>query len=331
MSKNIFCGSVRMVYAIIYTLFLVRDLVFVLHPAAQLGLTQGFGLTIGSDFYLVLDNRARHNYYRSIVPQNLNYTHGQFMITNASNASMTINGVLGVGHVGSNLPDHTVKSKAFTLHLVSGLFLFLVRLYSRSKLALVATTTTLVEFILPGSDILDLLFPLELAILEKSAIAYHGRLFLLCLCCQSCCSSCFTWENRHRLCCWCLRDRISWECLLSSGWWNGFYLYGHRGLIPRTRKCLWRSCSCRAYYQPIQSGIAQGGGVTQTYHSSAEQYSSGFSLALRMITVAAGVTIGLFVSQVIGESAKRQHLSSHLLRFIVYMFGTQKNAGHFAF
>ena len=51
---------------------------------------------------------------------------------------------------------------------------------------------------------------------------------------------------------------------------------------------------------PTKSGIAQGGGLTQTYHSSAEQYSSGFSLALRMISVAAGVTIGLFVSQVIG-------------------------------
>jgi uncharacterized membrane protein YjjB (DUF3815 family) len=50
----------------------------------------------------------------------------------------------------------------------------------------------------------------------------------------------------------------------------------------------------------FKSGIAQGGGLTQTYHSSAEQYSSGFSLALRMISVAAGVTIGLFVSQVIG-------------------------------
>ncbi|KAH7105426.1 hypothetical protein BKA62DRAFT_812904 [Auriculariales sp. MPI-PUGE-AT-0066] len=36
-SKNIVCGSVRMIYAIIYSLFL------------------GFGLTIGSDFYLLLD------------------------------------------------------------------------------------------------------------------------------------------------------------------------------------------------------------------------------------------------------------------------------------
>jgi len=59
-------------------------------------------------------------------------------------------------------------------------------------------------------------------------------------------------------------------------------------------------CFSRCDNFQYQSGIAQGGGVTQTYHSSAEQYSSGFSLALRMITVAAGVSIGLFVSQFIG-------------------------------
>jgi len=64
----------------------------------------------------------------------------------------------------------------------------------------------------------------------------------------------------------------------------------------------------------VPSGIAQGGGLTQTYQSSAEQYNSGFSLALRMVSVAAGVTIGLFVSQV-----------------IVYLFGSRKNAAHFAF
>ncbi|KAF9055520.1 DUF1212-domain-containing protein [Hymenopellis radicata] len=41
-SKNIVCGSVKMVYALIYTLFL------------------GFGLQIGSDFYLLLDRNTRH-------------------------------------------------------------------------------------------------------------------------------------------------------------------------------------------------------------------------------------------------------------------------------
>ncbi|KAF9464418.1 DUF1212-domain-containing protein [Collybia nuda] len=40
-SKNIVCGSVKMVYALIYTLFL------------------GFGLQIGSDFYLLLDHETR--------------------------------------------------------------------------------------------------------------------------------------------------------------------------------------------------------------------------------------------------------------------------------
>ncbi|KAJ7684037.1 hypothetical protein B0H17DRAFT_1160802 [Mycena rosella] len=42
-SKNIVCGSVKMVYALIYTLFL------------------GFGLQIGSDFYLLLDAGARRH------------------------------------------------------------------------------------------------------------------------------------------------------------------------------------------------------------------------------------------------------------------------------
>ncbi|KAF9820946.1 hypothetical protein IEO21_00923 [Rhodonia placenta] len=41
-SKNIVCGSVKMVYALIYTLFL------------------GFGLQIGSDLYLLFDRSARH-------------------------------------------------------------------------------------------------------------------------------------------------------------------------------------------------------------------------------------------------------------------------------
>ncbi|KAJ7904657.1 DUF1212-domain-containing protein [Mycena olivaceomarginata] len=44
-SKNIVCGSVKMVYALIYTLFL------------------GFGLQIGSDFYLLLDTTARQKLY----------------------------------------------------------------------------------------------------------------------------------------------------------------------------------------------------------------------------------------------------------------------------
>ncbi|KAK7061938.1 pheromone-regulated membrane protein 10 [Favolaschia claudopus] len=47
-SKNIVCGSVKMVYALIYTLFL------------------GFGLQIGSDFYLLLDPSSRRDLYNVV-------------------------------------------------------------------------------------------------------------------------------------------------------------------------------------------------------------------------------------------------------------------------
>jgi hypothetical protein len=47
----------------------------------------------------------------------------------------------------------------------------------------------------------------------------------------------------------------------------------------------------------LQSGLAQAGGLTGNYDSSVQQYYSSFTLGLRMIQVAIGVTIGLFVSQ----------------------------------
>lgn len=46
-----------------------------------------------------------------------------------------------------------------------------------------------------------------------------------------------------------------------------------------------------------KSGLAQAGGLTGNYDSSVQQYYSSFTLGLRMIQVAIGVTIGLFVSQ----------------------------------
>ncbi|TFK75777.1 DUF1212-domain-containing protein [Pluteus cervinus] len=48
-SKNIVCGSVKMVYALIYTLFL------------------GFGLQIGSDVYLLFDSRSRRELHHLAV------------------------------------------------------------------------------------------------------------------------------------------------------------------------------------------------------------------------------------------------------------------------
>lgn len=112
MSKNIFCGSVRIVYAIIYTLFLVStSLSFFSHldSKAYDFYYKGFGLTIGSDFYLVADRRARRTYYRSSIPEDLSYTHGKFLMVNGSEPFVPLVGVLGQGNITGYAADHTVK------------------------------------------------------------------------------------------------------------------------------------------------------------------------------------------------------------------------------
>lgn len=113
MSKNIFCGSVRIVYAIIYTLFLVNiPQVSSLTSDLFLSMTKGFGLTIGSDFYLVLDKRARQMYYRSSISDNLSYTHGRFVMLNGSDPLVPISGVIGLGRLVGNAGDaDTIKGR----------------------------------------------------------------------------------------------------------------------------------------------------------------------------------------------------------------------------
>lgn len=66
-SKNILCGSVKMVYALTYTLFL------------------GFGLQIGSDFYLLFDPKARSRLddLAAVVDDTKSYS-GRFTTTNST-------------------------------------------------------------------------------------------------------------------------------------------------------------------------------------------------------------------------------------------------------
>lgn len=140
-----------------------------------------------------------------------------------------------------------------------------------------------------------------------------------------------SWPNRPRFSRWGIRHWISGKCIFSSRTRNRLYFDGHRRLVLGTCTCTKLSNLARYLMQSMKSGIAQGGGLTQTYRSSAEQYNSGFSLALRMVSVAAGVTIGLFVSQVIGKCGVSSFQSSGTQPGSVYLFGTRKNAAHFAF
>lgn len=64
----------------------------------------------------------------------------------------------------------------------------------------------------------------------------------------------------------------------------------------------------------VPSGIANAGGLSQTYVDDVAQYQTGFVLAVHMLQVAIGVTLGLSLSQ-----------------FIVYLFGEKKPSAHFTF
>ncbi|KAJ7357192.1 hypothetical protein B0H14DRAFT_2331634, partial [Mycena olivaceomarginata] len=264
MSKNVFCGSVRIVYAIIYTLFL------------------GFGLTIGSDLYLVVDRRARRAYYAGPATLPPTYTHGVFQMLNGTDPGTFVSGVLGLTGESYEI-EHVVKGcfrdpswnwarQPFPWWTM----LFLVPLYSAS------------------SSLSNL----------QSIFTWNSRKQLAIMVVFSCCS-----YTANRGISYLLPTRPD---IVSA---SGAFVIGCLGnLYSRLFRGTAFTSMVTGVLFLVPSGIAQGGGLTQTYKNSAEQYSGGFSLALRMISVACGVTIGLFVSQV-----------------FVYLFGTRKNAAHFAF
>jgi hypothetical protein len=110
-SRNILCGSVRMVYAIIYTLFLVRDISY-LHDTLLNHYRQGFGLTLGSDLFLAINARARHEYQstgRVIIPKNLTRHHGHFTPLNGTQPFVQISASLGFLSSSNFQTEHIVK------------------------------------------------------------------------------------------------------------------------------------------------------------------------------------------------------------------------------
>ncbi|KAL0580824.1 pheromone-regulated protein prm10 [Marasmius crinis-equi] len=262
MSKNIFCGSVRIVYAIIYTLFL------------------GFGLTIGSDFYLVVDRRARKAYYSTTnALTNLTYVHGHFEFANGTAPSINPSGVIGYGNPLSYEQQHIVKgcyrnpSWPWMKQSFPWWTLFImVPIYSTSS-----SLSNLQRFRSKELIVMVLFSCCSYAANRSASIVLPGR-----------------------------------SDLVSA---TGAFVIGILGnLYSRMAGGTAFTSMVTGVLFLVPSGIAQGGGITQTFRSSAEQYSTGFTLGLRMLSVASGVSIGLFVSQV-----------------LVYLFGHRKNAAHFAF
>ncbi|KAF8349736.1 hypothetical protein F5887DRAFT_942173 [Amanita rubescens] len=251
MSKNIFCGSVRIVYAIIYTLFL------------------GFGLTIGSDFYFLVDRHARHAYYRSTVNPQFSYAHGHFRLSNGSGPATSISGS------DKNLVKGCYRDPSWgwlKQPLPTWTIFILVPLYSLCS---------------------------SLANLQKwRSLQLPVMVFFSCVAYAANRATSLVLPGRT--------DIVSAAGAFAIGSLGNIYSRVVRGTA-------FTSMITGVLFL-VPSGIAQGGGVSQTYQTSAERYSNGFALALRMISVAAGVTVGLFVSQV-----------------VVYYFGARKHAGHFGF
>jgi hypothetical protein len=168
MSKNLFCGSVRMVYAIIYTLFL------------------GFSLTIGSDLYLLFDNKARHKFYQSSMRLNMTYLHGTFVMRNSSVAPIDIHGSLSVGNnnLATNAAQHIMQGLS-VIFSPSCSVLNLARLYSLSGLALVEAAFPMVVLLLLGPYLLVLLLSFQPSVDSQLPNHRYGLLFVLRMGCQS--------------------------------------------------------------------------------------------------------------------------------------------------
>ncbi|TCD65656.1 hypothetical protein EIP91_002329 [Steccherinum ochraceum] len=257
-SKNILCGSVRMVYAIIYTLFL------------------GFSLTIGSDLYLVTNKNARANMARLSNAES-QIAHGALLNMNTTTPFGPLEGAFEFVNVGKggNVIKGCYRSPHWPWYQQPfpwwSLFI-LVPVYSFcSSLAN-----------LQAMDSIQL--PIMVLFSCLAYAANRGANELI--------------SNRG--------DIVSAFGALVIGLCGNVYsrVVGGTAFTSMVTGVLFL----------VPSAIGNGGGLIQNYSTSSAEYSSGFSLGVRMIQVAIGVTIGLFIAQI-----------------FVYALGRRKNAAHFAF
>lgn len=246
-SKNIVNGSVRMIYAIIYSLFL------------------GFGLTIGSDLYYIVDPRARQlrkdeasSNYTTI------YVHGSFVADNStdipgfngsfsfSNATAKIDANYEVGCLRDpSWPWYQQNFPFWTLFLLVPAYSLFSSSWNLQPLkstqlpamiiiscAAFAANTAANRFILNRSDVVSAIGAFVVGILGNA----YSRIF----------------------------RGTAFQCMV----------IGVLFLVP--------------------SGIAAAGGLSENYTGQdGDQYTTGLAIGLRMVQVAIGITVGLFGSGLI--------------------------------
>ncbi|KAH7930553.1 DUF1212-domain-containing protein [Leucogyrophana mollusca] len=258
-SRNMLSGSVRMVYSIIYTLFL------------------GFGLTIGSDLYLVVNPFARRELQRASIP-NYKMFHGNFT---PHNGSYPLHGASTFGFADSTIVDHR--------YILRGCYRDPSWPWFRQPLP-----WWTLFFLVPIYSICSSLANLQ------SVRSWQLLVMVTFSCCAFAANRLVETALPGR------GDIVSAAGALVIGMLGNVYSRVVRGTA-------FTSMVTGVLFL-VPSGIALGGGLLATQTSSAQQYRTGFALAIRMIQVAIGITVGLFVSQI-----------------FVYMTGRRKNAAHFAF
>ncbi|OSD03294.1 DUF1212-domain-containing protein [Trametes coccinea BRFM310] len=259
-SRNILCGSVRMVYAIIYTLFL------------------GFGLTIGSDFYLLVNPKARRNMAATAMLDS-ETLHGYILNSNTSVPLSQLGGTFTFMQTADSGASHIIKGcyrnpawPWWRQPFPWWTMLFLVPIYS--------TFSSIANL----QAIRSIQLPIMVAFSCAAYAANKGANYLI--------------SDRS--------DIVSAFGAFVIGLCGNIYsrLVGGTAFTSMVTGVLFL----------VPSAIGNGGGLIQNYSSAEQQYSSSFGLGIRMIQVSIGVTIGLFVSQI-----------------MVYALGRRKNAAHFAF
>ena len=102
----------------------------------------------------------------------------------------------------------------------------------RPGLALVPPTISLVDDVLLGALVLDLLLALESAVFSELQAAHHGRLLVLLLHGEQGFQLVLSRQGRARARSWSSRHRPARQHLLEVVSWNCVYLDGHRSSLP---------------------------------------------------------------------------------------------------
>lgn len=253
-SKNIICGSVRMVYAIIYSLFI------------------GFGLTIGSDLYLLLDSNARHS--REIASQ--------------SYATM-------VDLHGIFTPDNAAMTP------YSGAFVF-------SNSSLVSNTPSIAEGCYRNPEwpwylqefpwwtlfILVPVFSIVSSLGSMQPLKSKELPIMVFISCASFAAN--TAANYY------IFDRSDVVSAI------GAFVVGVLGnLYSRVFRGTAFTAMVTGVLFLVPSGLSAAGGLSQNYRGQdVDQFSNGLQIGVRMVQVSIGITVGLFGSGLLVYSFGRR-------------------------